>query len=270
MSALTSLEIAFLDRNSLSGTIPSTMSALTSLRYLSLFNNYLTMGGATSVPLSTFSSTTLLGTIYLERNCLVFDTTSPYPERHVTATHCRSSGKYKICCLDILFFDLIIFFVYNYLVMLLHTTVIALFSLPHCLSSISFLITFRFPADAKDSTVSGYWGLIALILIPLGVVFTRYYCCSCKRQIQTPGANLVEQRRNQVLEQEMENADAQSVIEIQSVTVAEEIMHDQQMVGDSHITIVSSAYVYQTAIILTDVEIALHSTEPLCSAEIVQ
>ena len=65
-------------------------------------------------------------------------------------------------------------------------------------------------------------------------------------------------------------AHAQCVTGLPTVAVAEEIMHDQQMVRNNHITIVSSAYVYQTAIILTDVEITLHSTEPLCSAEIVQ
>ena len=96
ISDLISLKRLDLGFNLLSGTIPSTMSALTSLRYLSLFNNNLTMGGATSVPISTFSSTTLSGTIYLERNCLAFDTTSPYPERHVTASQCRSTGKYEL------------------------------------------------------------------------------------------------------------------------------------------------------------------------------
>ena len=94
---LTSLQRLYLDRNSLVGKIPSAMSALTSLQYLSLSNNYLTMGGVTSVPLSTFSSYTLANSIYLADNCLVFDTTSPYPDRHVTATHCRrSTGKYKV------------------------------------------------------------------------------------------------------------------------------------------------------------------------------
>ena len=89
ITALTSLtEIAFYS-NSLTGTIPSAMSALTSLKYLSLKNNYLTMGAATSVPISTFSATTLSGSLYLESNCLVFDTNKPY--RHVTATHCRST-----------------------------------------------------------------------------------------------------------------------------------------------------------------------------------
>ena len=98
MSALTSLQYLYLSRNLLSGSIPSTMSALTSLGSLYLNNNYLTMGGATSVPISSFSSYTLSGYIDLADNCLVFDTTSPYPYRHVTATHCRSTGKYEVWC----------------------------------------------------------------------------------------------------------------------------------------------------------------------------
>ena len=98
ISALTSLPELSLHSNLLSGTIPSTMSAMTSLWFLLLFNNYLTMGTATSVPISTFSSTTLSGAIYLYDNCLVFDTTSPYPSRHVTATHCRSTGKHEVYC----------------------------------------------------------------------------------------------------------------------------------------------------------------------------
>ena len=64
-------------------------------------------------------------------------------------------------------------------------------------------------------------------------------------------------------------AHAQCVTGLPTVAVAEEIMHDQQIVGDSHITIVSSAYVHQTAIILTDEGIALHSSGPLYSVEIV-
>ena len=98
MSVLTSLQDLWLSSNSLVGSIPSTISALTLLQILNLNNNYLTMGGATSVPISTFSSTTLSGTISLADNCLVFDTTSPYPYRHVTATHCRSTGKYEVWC----------------------------------------------------------------------------------------------------------------------------------------------------------------------------
>ena len=98
MSALTSLQSLYLSFNSLVGTIPSTMSVLASLQALYLNNNYLTMGGATSVPISTFSSTTLSGYIDLADNCLVFDTRSPYPCRHVTATHCRSTGKYEVWC----------------------------------------------------------------------------------------------------------------------------------------------------------------------------
>ena len=67
----------------------------------------------------------------------------------------------------------------------------------------------------------------------------------------------------------MENADTRFRTGIQSVTVAEEIMQDQQIIADDHIPIVSSAYVYQTGIILTDEEIALHSSAQLCSAHIV-
>ena len=92
IGGLISLQYLLIKNNLLSGTIPSTMSALTSLGYLFLNNNYLTMGNATSVPISTFSSTTLSGSIDLADNCLVFNTTSPYQSRHVTATHCRSTG----------------------------------------------------------------------------------------------------------------------------------------------------------------------------------
>ena len=95
---LISLQTLWFSNNLLSGTIPSTMSALTSLGNLYSSNNYLTMGNATSVPISTFSSTTLSGYIDLADNCLVFDTTSPYPYRHVTATHSRSTGKYEVWC----------------------------------------------------------------------------------------------------------------------------------------------------------------------------
>ena len=96
IGGLISLQTLWFKSNLLSGTIPSTMSALTSLGVLYLNSNYLTMGGATSVPISTFSSYTLSGYINLADNCLVFDTTSPYPYRHVTATHCRSTGKYEV------------------------------------------------------------------------------------------------------------------------------------------------------------------------------
>ena len=78
----------------LSGTIPSTMSALKSLAYLDLENNYLTMGTSSSVPNSTFSATTLSGTLTLDRNCLAFSTKSPL--RSVTATHCSPTSKYQV------------------------------------------------------------------------------------------------------------------------------------------------------------------------------
>ena len=104
ISALTSLQGLLLDSNSLVGTIPSTISALTSLGSLSISNNYLTMGTATSVSNSTFSTTTLSGTINLNENCLVFDTRSPLPYRHVTATHCRSPGNHGRYYHNVLYF----------------------------------------------------------------------------------------------------------------------------------------------------------------------
>ena len=99
ISTLTSLTGISFYSNSLTGTIPSTISTLTSLTYLDLRYNYLTMGAATSVPISTFSATTLSGNLYLDNNCLVFYTKNPY--RTVTSRHCRDSftstpipGKY--------------------------------------------------------------------------------------------------------------------------------------------------------------------------------
>ena len=139
ISGLMSVQKLWLDRNLLSGTIPSTMSALTSLGSLALSNNYLTMGGASSVPISTFSSFTLSGTIGLAENCLVFYTIPPYPYIHVTATHCRSTGKYEVCCPNILYFDVIVYYI---LFMLLSLTVIILHSLPYCLPDI-FLLSCR-------------------------------------------------------------------------------------------------------------------------------
>ena len=125
------------------------------------------------------------------------------------------------------------------------------------------LITFHFPLDTKNSIESGkgsfdekYWYcLIALFFFPLCFGATWYYYYR-KRQIQTNEINHRRQRQRQV--QGMENADALLVTEYPSVTVA-----------DVHITIVSSDYEYQTAIILSDEEISLHSAAPLCSAEIV-
>ena len=81
-----------------------------------ILNNYLTMGNATSVPISTFSPTTLSGYIDLADNCLVFDTRSPYPYRHVTATHCRSTGKYEVWCRNLRYSIVIISWVISELV----------------------------------------------------------------------------------------------------------------------------------------------------------
>ena len=104
ISTLKSLYYLSLHSNSLVGTIPSTISALTSLGSLSISNNYLTMGTATSVSISTFSPTSLSGTINLNENCLVFDTRSPLPYRHVTATHCRSPGNHGRYYHNVLYF----------------------------------------------------------------------------------------------------------------------------------------------------------------------
>ena len=136
------------------------------------------------------------------------------------------------------------------------------------------LITLHFLLDTKNSIESGkgsfdkkYWYcLIALLFFPLCFGATWYYYYR-KRQIQTTEINQRRQRQTQV--QGMENADALFVTENPSVTVVEEAIQDQLIVADVHITIVSSDYEYQTAIILTDEEISLHSTAPLCSAEIV-
>ena len=154
------------------------------------------------------------------------------------------------------------------------------------LPSIVFLILpplivfFFFPLDAKSVIESSkgkfeekYWYcFIALLIFPLCSGATWCFFCR-KRPIQTPEINQVQiPRPGEEQVQNIENADALRASEMPlapAVTVAEEIMQDQQIVGDSHITIVSSAYVYQTAIILTDEEIALHYTGPLCSADIV-
>ena len=91
IGSLTLLTSVYLDTNSLAGTIPSTFSKLTSLSLLYLFSNYLTMGSATTVPNTTFSSTTLSGTgLSLGSNCLAFH----YGSISVSATHCApTSGK---------------------------------------------------------------------------------------------------------------------------------------------------------------------------------
>ena len=94
LSAMKKLLQIALYSNFLTGTIPSNMSALSSLGYVRFDNNYLTMGTATTVPTSTFSSYTLSSYLNLSSNCLAFHTDSPY--RHVTATHCRRTSKYQI------------------------------------------------------------------------------------------------------------------------------------------------------------------------------
>ena len=136
------------------------------------------------------------------------------------------------------------------------------------------LITFRFLSDPKTTIEHGkgsfevkYWYcFIALLFFPLCCGATWYYFYR-KRQIQT-AENQGRQRHRQI--QDMEIADAQFVTVIPSGMEGGDVAQIHQIVADDHITIVSSAYVYQTATILTDEEIALHSTLPLCSAQIVQ
>ena len=97
IGSLNLLKSLFLQLNSLSGTIPNTMSSLTVLSGLNLGTNYLTMGKVTIVPTATFSVNTLSGTLLLENNCLAFHSDSPYPYRHIEATHCLSTSKYGLC-----------------------------------------------------------------------------------------------------------------------------------------------------------------------------
>ena len=85
-----SLNILKLDSNSLTGKIPTTMRYFSMLRILNLSNNDLTMGPAAFVPTDTFSTYTLSQYINLENNCLAFDTSFPYPYRHVVANRCKS------------------------------------------------------------------------------------------------------------------------------------------------------------------------------------
>ena len=96
LTSLTTLDLQF---NQLTGTIPSSFSNLISLSSLYLDYNYLTMGSATTVPASTFSSKTLSryqsGYFSLSNNCLAFS----YNSTSVSATHCApTSGKSLVLC----------------------------------------------------------------------------------------------------------------------------------------------------------------------------
>ena len=96
IGTLVSLIIFAVANNKLVGTIPSTFSQLTQLSTLKLNNNYLTMGSATIVPTSTFSSATLSSyessnnvNVNLGNNCLAFTsgTVSVY------VTHCAPTSS---------------------------------------------------------------------------------------------------------------------------------------------------------------------------------
>ena len=67
------------------------------------------MGSSTSVATLTFSAATLAGTLLRDFNCLVFSSSSPYPSRSVTATHCRYTSKYQL-------YNYVILFPYQYYV----------------------------------------------------------------------------------------------------------------------------------------------------------
>ena len=94
IGSLTSLTTLDLSSNLLASTIPSSFSNLISLSSLYLDYNYLTMGSATTVPFSTFSSKTLSsfrsGYFTLSNNCLAFS----FNSTSVSVTHCApTSGE---------------------------------------------------------------------------------------------------------------------------------------------------------------------------------
>ena len=86
---MTSLVNLFFFGNQLNGTIPGTMNALSLLDYVYLGSNYLTMGTASTVASSTFSSYTLSkGHINLDGNCLSFK----YGSYSTNGTHCKATA----------------------------------------------------------------------------------------------------------------------------------------------------------------------------------
>ena len=94
IGSIESLEELDLGHNELAGTIPTTFSQLNRLSDLYLDSNHLSMGSATTVPTSTFSSYTLsafgaTGTLSVSENCLEFT----YIDYVVTATHCPTESK---------------------------------------------------------------------------------------------------------------------------------------------------------------------------------
>ena len=94
---LTSLKKLHLDNNKLTGTIP--VLDQSSLHYIDLSVNYLTMGSLKEVPLSTFSPSALQMDLHLRSNCLVFRNPSK-PSQDVTATHCKGEQiPHETCCL---------------------------------------------------------------------------------------------------------------------------------------------------------------------------
>ena len=89
---LTKLTKVSLHSNFIRGTIPSQFSNLTALSTLDLHMNYLTMGSASTVPTTTFSSATLFGNLDLSSNCLAFTSMSK-PAQSTTPTRCAPTRK---------------------------------------------------------------------------------------------------------------------------------------------------------------------------------
>ena len=88
LGSMRSLGILYLDDNSLSGTIPSGISSLTDLTTVTLQKNFLTMGGLSALPPSTFSVPTQQGSLNVSANCISY--TSLYRREHnASPTRCK-------------------------------------------------------------------------------------------------------------------------------------------------------------------------------------
>jgi Leucine-rich repeat (LRR) protein len=88
LGSMRSLGILYLDDNSLSGTIPSGISSLTDLTTVTLQKNFLTMGGLSTLPPSTFSVPTQQGALNVSANCISY--TSLYRREHdASPTRCK-------------------------------------------------------------------------------------------------------------------------------------------------------------------------------------
>jgi Leucine-rich repeat (LRR) protein len=95
IGSMTKLTKVILHSNFIYGTLPSQLSILASLSLLDLHMNYLTMGSASTVPTSRFSSATLSGDLDLSSNCLSFTSVSK-PVQNTTPTRCAPTSKQTI------------------------------------------------------------------------------------------------------------------------------------------------------------------------------